>query len=133
MQFFPALRRVGLALALLNGFCSFVTAQPIALVQKPLWPGFRRGSATGVAVSGQYAFLGASQGGLMVLDVSNPARPRYVTQLTSVSWPTHVRLSGHYAYLGSLGAIYVVDIAEPTAPVLLSSMNYGRSLDVDVV
>ena len=65
---------------------SFAVAQPISLVQKPLWPGFRRGAAGGLAISNQYAFVGASQGGLMVFDVGTPSLPRLVTQLRDIGW-----------------------------------------------
>src|SRR5438046_542034 len=78
---------------------SFAVAQPISLVQKPLWPGFRRGAAGGLAISNQYAFVGASQGGLMVFDVGTPSLPRLVTQLRDIGWAHRVKLAGHYAYV----------------------------------
>ena len=52
------------------------------------WPGWSRGWARGVAVSGKYAYVAA--GGLLVVDVSNPANPQpvggYLTSGGPVTW-----------------------------------------------
>ena len=36
------------------------------------WPGFLRGPANAVAVSGSYAYVAAGDVGLQVIDISNP-------------------------------------------------------------
>jgi hypothetical protein len=123
--------------ALILGFgAAFSTAiaQPISLVHKSTWPGFTRGGAHGVAVRGNFAFVAASQGGLMVMDVSNPSSPRFVTAVPYLGWTVHVKLAGDYAYVTSLYGVSIVDISDPLHPEFVSSMNYdGRSIGVDVV
>src|SRR5215510_1403443 len=40
------------------------------------WPGYRRGPAYSVGVRGSYAYVAAQSGGLVVLDIANPANPQ---------------------------------------------------------
>jgi len=48
-------------------------------VLKGSWPGFKRGLATDVTVSGNYAYVATSEGvGLEVIDISNPSHPQQV-------------------------------------------------------
>ena len=42
------------------------------------WPGWSRGLAYGVALSGNYAYLADASAGLQVIDVSNPANSQRV-------------------------------------------------------
>ncbi len=42
------------------------------------WPGWPRGPAHAVAVSGNYAYVVDDIAGLQVIDVSNPANPHWV-------------------------------------------------------
>src|SRR5687768_11247915 len=55
------------------------------------------GLARGVALSGNYAYVADRNGGLQVIDVSNPASPQRVGGSSGVPWG--VAVSGNYAYL----------------------------------
>ena len=71
------------------------------------------GSAVDVAVSGQYAFLADSSGGLRILDVSDPAQPSLVG-----SYRSNVRrlaANGNIVYLES-DTFQVLDISDPAHP-----------------
>lgn len=69
------------------------------------WPGFRRGEARAVTISGNYAYVAGGQTGLHVLDVSNPSHPRRVGGLDTDGLAQGVAVSGNHVYLanGSLG------------------------------
>ena len=78
------------------------------------------GAATGVAVSGHYAYLTSHpDGGFLVYDVSNPAHPVLVAQNMDLpSSPTAVAISGNYAFV-SAGSLCTVDISSPANPVIV--------------
>ena len=63
------------------------------------WPGWSRGLAYGVAVSGNYAYLAVAEAGLQVLDVSNPANPQWVGGYDTSGGALGVAVSGNYAYV----------------------------------
>ena len=51
------------------------------------WPGFPRGDAWNMAVSGNYAYVACWSGGLQVIDVSNPANPSGWAATTPAGMP----------------------------------------------
>ena len=63
------------------------------------WPGWPRGIAYGVAVSGNYAYLAVGSAGLQVIDVSNPANPRREGRYDTPGRAYGVAVSGGYAYV----------------------------------
>ena len=75
------------------------------------------GRAHAVAVQGSYAYV-AARLRLLVLDVSNPAKPVRVGQ--SALFPNVVQdlaLAGNYAYVADgEGGLRIIDIANPAAP-----------------
>ena len=71
------------------------------------------GSAVDVAVSGQYAFLADSDGGLRILDVSDPAQPSMVGSYRSNA--RRVAANGNIVYLES-DTFQVLDIRDPAHP-----------------
>ncbi len=78
------------------------------------------GAATGVAVSGHYAYLTSHpDGGFLVYDVSDPAHPVRVAQNEDLpASPTAVAISGDYAFV-SAGSLCTVDISSPANPVIV--------------
>jgi len=92
-----------------------------------LWPGF----INAVAVSGDYAYLGASAQ-LLVTDVSVPAAPRPIGQVSLPDEVKRVAVSDGYAYVADGGGgLRVVDISTPSAPVEVGSAPV-YALDVAV-
>jgi len=76
---------------------------------------------SGVAVSGSIAYLANGNSGLMVCDISNPAGPQRVTSLSIGNCDRLiVQASGSnlFAYVSSGGALAVVDVTNPSVPVL---------------
>ena len=71
------------------------SANPVLIGQ---WPGWPRGEAYGVAVSGNYAYV-ADGAGLEVIDVSNPANPQRVGGYDTSGYAYGVAVSGNYAYV----------------------------------
>ena len=63
------------------------------------WPGWPRGPAYGVAVSGNYAYVADLTAGLQVIDVSNPANPQRVGGYDTSGSALGVAVSGNYAYV----------------------------------
>ncbi|HDI83898.1 MAG TPA: hypothetical protein ENF18_08940 [candidate division WOR-3 bacterium] len=80
---------------------------------------------TGIYVSGNYAFLADTSKGLVVIDISTPVFPRYVTSLPLSGRIECVFFQNNMVYAGSTldmdgdgyedtGRIYVIDIFQPT-------------------
>jgi hypothetical protein len=84
-----------------------------------------------VYVSGAYAYvLGASTSSLLIVNVSNPAAPKFLGSYTALSNPRKVRVLGRYAYVASYsGSLYVVDVSNPAAPTLAGSYTSATYLD----
>ena len=66
-----------------------------------LWPRWSRGTGTDVKVVGNRAYLTLSEGGLVVLDVSNPSDPMQVGSINTSGYADGVAVSGNYAYVVS--------------------------------
>jgi hypothetical protein len=81
------------------------------------------GRVTGIAVRDGYAFVGGS--GLAVVDVSNPALPFFVEEISLPgSWSVGVTLNGDYAYVANREAgLQIVDISNPALPVQVGSAD----------
>ncbi len=73
-----------------------------------------------VAVEGGYAYIGNGYV-FQVLDVSNPASPKIVGQLTMEYPINRLVISGNYAY--TISPFSIIDISNPANPVLVSTYN----------
>jgi hypothetical protein len=95
-----------------------------------LWHG-----VTDVAVAGDYAYC-AFQYGLVILDVSDPSTPAFVSQLhvgPSHLAPNYLDHQGDYVYLCYQGAGFiVVDVSDPSAPEFAASLDLGVPFQVAV-
>lgn len=82
------------------------------------------GEALKVAVKGNYAYVVARQGGLHVLDISNPASPQLVYTYDTTGYATSINISGNLAAVSSGGGgIYLFDITSPSQPDLLTHLT----------
>ena len=122
---------VFLLIWLVGGAVPTAHAQDVELRVVGRWPEFP-GELTGVAVSGDYAYLSARNGVLHVMDISNPAEPERVGGFAGLGredsvagfGETGVAVSGHYAYVVSSGSesgewiagFHVIDVANPASP-----------------
>jgi hypothetical protein len=82
---------------------------------QPLLPGKCdiSGSAEGVVVSGNYAYVAAWNGGLQVIDVRNPANCVRVGGYVTTGWAYGAAVSGNYAFVAD-GDLQVIDVSDPT-------------------
>jgi hypothetical protein len=72
------------------------------------------GRSSGVAVSGDLAFLADGGAGLQVIDISSPSRPRALSRFYSSGNTLDVALRGKYAYVANESAgLEIVDISNP--------------------
>lgn len=74
------------------------------LEMKSWWPGFARGPARAVTLSGNYAYVAYTyQGdwttGLQVIDISNPTNPQRLGAYDTTGAISDVAVSGNFAYL----------------------------------
>jgi hypothetical protein len=76
-------------------------------------PGFARH----VALAGDYAYVAAREGGLRIVDISNPAMPVEVGSHLVQDEAWVVTVVGQYAYVGTRTfGLRVVDVSNPTDP-----------------
>ena len=96
---------------------------------------FASGSFFDVAVSDGYAYIAASDSGLVVLDVRDPESPEEVARLEIPGKAVHVLNAGDLAYIMGVSftggstidsfrhSVYIVDISDPLAPELADSIE----------
>ncbi len=76
------------------------------------------GRGYGVAVQGNYAYVGEGSS-LLVVNISNPSTPALVGRLAMPGMVMDIALFGQYAYVANADAgVQVVDISNPAAPAL---------------
>ena len=91
----------------------------ISTPSAPVWVGGvgTPGDATGVAASGNYAYVADSTEGLRVIDVSNPSSPAEVGSVGTADIAEDVAYSGGFAYVAASGSgLRVIDVGVPSAP-----------------
>jgi hypothetical protein len=90
--------------------------------------------ATDVATSGRYV-VAISGGRVLVLDAVNPCAPVTVGSMP-LPYAFRIAMAGRYAYVllrgGTAGALVVVDLAVPTAPVERGRISLTAPADLDV-
>jgi len=76
----------------------------------------------GLDIEGNYLYA-ATTGGLKIYDVSDPATLAFVGEYASSA--SDVAVEGRYAYVpvDSMQAVQVIDVLNPTAPVLVKTLN----------
>jgi hypothetical protein len=74
------------------------------------------GDASGVYISGDYAYVADGPSGLAVIDISDPTNPGMPVYEDTIGFPTGVYVSGDYIYIGDMSGLAVIDISDPTNP-----------------
>lgn len=81
-------------------------------------------STTGVAASGDYAYVVANSGGLYVIDVADPANPKMRAHYEAGSYgPTRASLQGNLVYLLGTGRVEAVNVTDPVHPRLSAGLS----------
>ncbi|MHB9045519.1 MAG: Ig-like domain-containing protein [Pirellulales bacterium] len=84
------------------------------------------GYANGVAISGTVAYVADGSAGLVILDVTNPARPVRLGVLDTIGSAAAVVVRGTLAYIADTGGgLVLVDVTNPAAPVKLGAILTG--------
>lgn len=78
-----------------------------------------------ITISGSRAYIAASTGGVQVLDVRNPAMPRWLGTVTLPQGGVQdVATSGTLAFITTgTGGLQIVDLSNPAIPVFRSSLS----------
>ncbi len=80
-----------------------------------------------VAVSGNYAYVtDYSDGGLWVVDISNPANPSQAGYLDTQNGG-EIAVSGNYVYMDT-GDLTVIDVSTPSSPTVAGTYDSGGSI-----
>jgi len=98
-----------------------VTTTPLTL------PGLIRGIAL-LPPNNQYAYVADEEGGLQVVDVSNPTAPKLAGYYSTTNQlrSSAISIFGGRAYVtDETAGLQIFDLSNPTAPALLSSTNFG--------
>lgn len=74
------------------------------------------------AVQGDYLYLTQQHRGLLIIDISSPARPRLVSELPMNS-PFEVFASGKTVFVGDNSELRSVDVSNPRAPRPIDSID----------
>lgn len=98
------------------------------------WPAQARGPARDVALAGHFAYVAIGEGGLLVLDVADPAKPVRVGGYVPAGLTEFVQVVGSKVYLGTQvhrgggcqsadrrGQLVILDVSDPTQPVPLGT------------
>ncbi len=105
---------IGLALGILLAMPIVSYCQDIEYVGSTLWC-----SVHDVKVSGNYAYC-AFLNGLVILDISNPTTPLFVSQFYTHGYAYGVYISGNYAYIADCNmGLKIVDVSNPLSPSLV--------------
>lgn len=82
------------------------------------------GEAQKVKVSGNYAYIAARQGGLQVVDITNPNAPVKVGGYTTSGYASGVDVFENYVAISSgSGGAYVFDVSTPANPKLVQRIT----------
>ena len=76
-------------------------------------------------VAGNFVYASSYTGGFWVLDVSNPALPVLVGQLTIPDNGLSVAVQGDYVYFGSSDHIFTLDVSNPANPMVVGDAIVG--------
>ncbi len=117
---FHAPRALAWACGLWLGCCATAIGDDLNPVLKGSWPGFKRGPATAVALSGNYAYVTTSGGvDLEVIDISDPSSPHRVGGCNvsgCFNCVASVAVLGNFAYVANYSSLHVIDISDPVDP-----------------
>ncbi len=78
--------------------------------------------ASDLRLAGSLAYVAAGDGGMSIVDVSNPAAPVVVGAVDTPGTASGVAVAGGYAYLADGSAVRVVDVTNPTRPVVAATL-----------
>lgn len=84
-------------------------------------------------LEGGRAFLALGQAGWAVVDLSDPAHPHLMNQVRMEAAIEHIRYRSGRLYLASGGSVWLVDVLDPTQPMVLGQAGTPANTDLTVV
>jgi len=85
------------------------------------------GTASDLAVSGNYVYLANESDGLRIYDVTDPTNPVNIAHATNSGSANDVVISSNYAYLANGGdGLHIYDVSDPTNPVSVGQIYKGN-------
>lgn len=104
-------------------------ARPVLVGQSSLLPGFEN-----LVVSGNYAIVAAGEGGLRVVDVSDPTAPAEVGGFATPGPAWGVATVGSTAYVAAWDGLHILDISNPQRPAAIGFYSTPDAiLDLTVI
>lgn len=90
------------------------------------------GTPLEISLSQGYAYIASYEGGLRIVDVSNPSSPFEVGFFDTYQYSTDLAVSGNYVYLTDLDdGLLIIDISNPSSPQLISQYSsYGTTSSI---
>jgi len=88
------------------------------------------GTVSGVALFGQYAYVADGEGGMQVVDITTPSAPVIRGFYPTTGLATSVAILGGRAYVGDSAGLNILDLGNPTSPVLISSTTCDAPQDL---
>jgi len=91
------------------------------------------GTALGVHLVGDYAYVAGYHAGLQIIDISTPSAPSLTGTYNTSGVALGVHVVGDYAYVADWYAgLHVIDISTPSTPSLTGTYDTGYALGVYV-
>ncbi|OGH89682.1 MAG: hypothetical protein A2469_03380 [Candidatus Magasanikbacteria bacterium RIFOXYC2_FULL_40_16] len=107
--------------------------RPPSLVIPPTPMGFfdTSGNSFGIKISGNYAYVADSGGGLRIINISNPSSPTSVGTYATTAW--NLDIAGSFAYVAAYSnGLQIINITNPASPSLVGSRTTSAAA-TDVV
>ena len=83
------------------------------------------GAAWGVTAAGSYVYVANGLQGLSILNISNPSAPVSVGWIAAPGTATDVAVTNGLAYVATGNSVQIIDVSNPSTPVLRGSMSVG--------
>lgn len=86
-------------------------------------------------VLGPFAYIAGNRAGLFIIDISDPSQPLLRGIYKMPRWATGVDVIGSLAYItdNSSCVLHIVNVANPSSPILIGSCSITRALPTDIV
>ncbi len=85
-----------------------------------------------LAYGNGFVYLANERDGLRIIDLSNPSEPAWVGHFDTY-WPAAgVAIAGDYCYVAESGRLEIVNVSDPTSPVLVQYLDGLRAVGIDI-
>jgi len=82
--------------------------------------------ALDIAIQGSYAYVADRYGGLQIVSLEDPIAPVIVGELSGLGHSYGIDVDGAFAYVTDQSTLYIVDVSDPTSPLLVGNLGTGH-------